>query len=199
MTILQISEPDTLPPQPWQVLDWSIGGDGMKLNSRRFVHNRPDLYAAAPCPVIVNEAGGPTVRLRYCSQDDYDTNFWQDDPLLVARDTDSGTTPLSTPITLSFVIPLHAIGAYVTVAGDALIVGMPFDAVMWVQEPDSDTWTAIHGSGTVGKALPVGTPGTAAFVGALAMDGGHIGKVCFDATLAGSFESLALSRLFWVA
>jgi hypothetical protein len=199
MAIDPIPEPTAPPAQPWQFLDWSIGPDGIAMNSRRFVHKRLNLYTAAQGTVVVNEIGKPAARLRYCSQDDYNANLWQKDGLLVARDPNGSTMPQSTPITLSFATPLRAVGAYVVVGGDAVILDLPLDAVMWVQEAGSNTWAAIHGSGTVGKVLPAGTAASAAFVGAACSNGSRIGKVCFDASLAGSFETLALSRLFWVA
>ena len=199
MAVAQILDPLGQPQQDWQFLDWKIAQDGTRVNPHTFVHKKPGLYAAAQGAVAVNDLMGPTAKLYKCDQNDFNANLWQDDWLIAANDPNGSILPQSTPITLNFAIPLLAVGAYVVVTGKAAIFGLPVEAVMWVQEAGADDWTPIHGSGTVGEVLIAGTAASAAFVGAVSLNGSSIGKVCFDASIAGSFKTLGVSRLFWVA
>lgn len=196
MPIRQIRFPEVANAPPWQYVEWTPGSDGVFINSGDPVQGQP--FYTAPCAVVVNETGAPTVKLRQCGNNDVPVNLWQDDYLLLADDTDASTDPASAPITLTFPQPLRAVGAYVVLGGKEEIVGLPFDAVMWVED-DNGNQTPIHGAGTVGTTLPPRSPATAAFVGARGTSGSRIRKVYFDATLAGSFSTLGVSRLFWAA
>lgn len=182
-----------------QILDWAIDSvTGAPMNSGKPVRRRPNLYVLNGGQVTINETG-PVARLRYCSQNDYDVNFWVDDGLVVAADPSPTTMPDDTPLLLTFTNPPHGVGAFVTVGEGAVQDDLPLHALMWVLPAGSTQWLAFAGDGITGRALPKGAPAAAAFVGVHSPGPDTISKVCFDATLKGNrrFKKLALSRLFW--
>lgn len=176
----------------WQILDWSLGRDGL---TSRSGGGLPSILPAGA--LVINETG-PVARMRYCSQDDCDVNFWQDEGLLIARDPSAATVANSTPIMFTFATPLRAVGAYVAAIGDSALDDLPLHAV-WVKATDNPQWALVSGDGKVARTLGAGALASAPFVGATASGTSGIEKICFDATLAGNFEKLAVSRLFWAA
>lgn len=196
MTVLtSIAAPATFAGMPWNFLNWGLGPTGTPKNSGVPVRNRPQLYSAGG-PVTINQTG-PVVKLRFCTATDYDANFKTGEGLLVARDPSGATMPDSVPIMLSFATPLTAVGAYVSVAGDALLYGRALHAVMWVMCTGATDWTPIVADGVVEHALAANAPASAAFVGTVTDTRNSIERICFDASMMGSFETLAISTLHW--
>ena len=70
---------------------------------------------------------------------------------------------------------------------------------MWVLLTGDPEWKLAYGDGITGTAMVAGSVPTAPFVGAEATGGARIQAACFDASLAGNFDRLVLSRLYWIA
>ncbi len=186
--------------QSREVLWDRVGGvsTGAALSDDAPVRNRPNLYAANGAPVTINRIG-PVTRLRI-NGTSIDVNFATGECALMAKYPPGSSQPNNTPITLTFDAPVIGVGGYLSILGDQqLYDGRGLHAVMWVLLTGDPEWKLAHGDGITGPALVAGSLPTAPFVGAEAVGAARIEKVCFDASLAGNFDRLVLSRLFWIA
>lgn len=183
-----------------EVLWDRLGGvaTGVALANKTAVRNRPNLYAANGAPVVINQVG-PVTRMRINDMS-IDVNFAAGECALVAKYPPGSSQPNNTPITLTFNAPVLGVGGYLSILGDRqLYDGRGLHAIMWVLLTGDPEWKLAHGDGITGPALVAGSQPTAPFVGAEAAGAARIEQVCFDASLAGNFDQLVLSRLFWTA
>lgn len=122
-------------------------------------------YALPDTTVTVNPAG-PLVRLRLCSQGDFDCDLREGDGLLVAAvDSEALPAPDTAPIRLVFSTPVTALGTRVAGAGQGA-TGQPFRAVLWVRRDGRARWEApVSVRGVLGTVV-IGGTATAPFIGA---------------------------------
>lgn len=183
------------------VLRWDRRGGtdmGAQLNDNAALRNRPTWFEANGQPVTINKTG-PVVRMKM-NADRIDVNFAAGEPCLTADYPSGASFPDNTPIMLEFDAPVGSVGAYLSVLGDLSVYdGRPLHAVMWVLIDGDPDWKLSFGDGVTGLHLLPNSRPTSAFVGAEALGGAKIRKVCFDASLAGNFYGLVLSRLYWAA
>lgn len=152
--------------------------------------------------VTVNEAG-PVVKRRQCAAVDFDCNFWDGDPILVARDPSPMSDASEAPIRLRFSKGVRSVGAWVAVSPDDPTDGdfldQPLFGYMWVRlASERGSWrNFIVGQGTTGVSLGRNAILTAPFVGARALGNDRIVEVRFDAGLMGNrtYSRLAISEL----
>ncbi|MDW5316780.1 hypothetical protein [Rhizobium sp. PL01] len=186
---------------PSQQLMWDrVGGTaaGAQIAEDDPVRNRPHLYAANGAPVTINRVG-PVTRLRINGVM-IDVNFATGECALMAKYPPGASQPNNTPLTLTFDAPVLGIGGYLSILGDQqLYDGRGLHGVMWVLLTGDPEWKLAYGDGITGPALVAGSVPTAPFVGAEATGAARIQSVCFDASLAGNFDRLVLSRIYWTA
>lgn len=186
---------------PVSMLRWDRRGGtdfGAQINENASLRNRPTFFEANGGPVTINRTG-PVVRLKV-NAGMIDVNFAAAEPCLTANYPPGASLPDNTPIMLEFDAPIGSVGAYLSVLGDrSLYDGRALHAVMWVLLEEDPNWKLSFGDGVTGLHLLPDSASTSAFVGAEGLAGVRIRKVCFDASLAGNFDGLVLSRLYWAA
>ncbi len=183
------------------LLRWDRRGGtdmGAQINENVPLRKRPTYFEANGQPVTINPTG-PVVRLKI-NAGMIDVNFAAGEPCLTANYPSGASLPDNTPIMLEFDAPIGSVGAYLSVLGDQSLYNVrPLHAVMWVLLDGDPEWKLSFGDGVTGRHLLPDSVPTSAFVGAEGLGGAKIRKVCFDASLAGNFDGLVLSRLYWVA
>ncbi len=171
---------------------------GQQINEDAPLRNRPSLFMCNGLPVTINRTG-PVVRMKL-NAGQIDVNFAAGEAAIVARYPPGSSLPDNTPIMLEFDQPVAGVGGYLSILGDiSLYDGRSLHAIMWLLLEGDPEWKLSFGDGVTGTALLPASVPTTAFVGAEATAGAKIKKICFDASLAGNFDGLILSRLYWMA
>lgn len=195
-----IADPNGFSGPVSQVLWDRKGGTalGLQINEDAPLRNRPTLFGCNGKPLTINKIG-PVVRMKL-NASQIDVNLAAGEAVITARYPPGSSLPDNTPIMLEFDEPVTGVGGYLSILGDiSLYDGRSIHAIMWVLLSGDPEWKLSFGDGVTGRALLPASVPTTAFVGAQADAGAKITKVCFDASLAGNFDGLVLSRLYWMA
>jgi hypothetical protein len=147
-------------------------------------------------PLIINATGKEAlVRL---NRTGINVNFEDGEVCLAAKYPSGRTMPENTPVVLEFSDPVAEVGTYVSILGARrLYDGRDMLGIMWVQlDGELNTWHLAVDHKILEKFVKVGAPVTAPFVAAKGV-GAKIRKIWFDASLAGNFDSIVISRLYW--
>jgi hypothetical protein len=179
-------------------LPWDITKDGQSISeNQQSVRNRPNLFDVNGDAVLIN-ATGPVAKMRI-NGSTIDVNFRDGETCIAASYPPGDTMPNNTPIMLEFGTRIRGVGTHLSILGDkALYDRRALHATMWVQLDGDTQWIPTHGDGILEHANPNDRV-TAPFIGCETTGPDWIRKVCFDASVAGNFDMLVISRLYWLA
>lgn len=197
--------------QPFFV-DWFnnvLPGGNVRLASGNPVGEEVDYYKVtaggqALTGITAHGAGaGAGLCVRRCSTNDLNAGFWDNEGLLVASGSGAPPGPGHALITLTFSVPVRAIGAFVSGAKGNLRA--PYSAVLWIRVDGAVDWEPpVSAAGMLGD--PVAASGSprqplprAAFLGAVATGAAKIAAAGFDVSLIGnqSLDLAAVSGLYF--
>jgi hypothetical protein len=156
---------------------------GMLLNatSRRYEY---DLNGTDQS-IVVDTSQNNSIGLNWCAEGFFDSNFSEEDPVLLAGNTTQA------PILLTFDPPLRAVGACLSVDGTA---NETYWGMQYIRcSPNGEWMDPIQVRGTISKDR-----GTAIYLGAQAPAGKFIHGVAFDASYVGqapAFPHVAINTL----
>ncbi len=193
-----------------QETEWNrrIWGNGQRaVNQGTDISNRTTWYLANGAPVIANitnMANPPVVQMHFNNAGNIDVNFSNNEACAVGANLMPNGAPDDRAITLTFTNPVKGVGAFVSFVSNnkALYNNRPITAKMFVKADGNAGWNVapLVSAANTGFHVGAGIDPSAPFVAAERTGNELIKAIAFDADVdnGSSFDSLVISRLYWI-